>query len=420
MIGQLKKIIQNPLFFGSALMILGSNATNFINYIYHLGMGRLLGPADYGELTALLSLVGLLGMLPSSLGLVIVKYISASESAQVLRLVNWFHQKMLIMALIIALLTLVSTPWIASFMHVSNPIFLIGLGASFLFTLPSLLYKSTLQGLLHFKQMIISTLSETTIKLILGVILVYLGFSVGGALTAFIMAGVSGLILSRYFLKKYLKDAAVVTDVLDLDARPIISYILPVLIQSVAITSLYSTDLVLVKHFFPSYQTGLYAAFSTLGKIIFFGAGPISAVMFPMISKRQATGKRYKTVFLYSFFLTFGLSLGILAIYWLFPDLVIKALYGPLYLQNSYLLIWFGAFATLFTLSSILISFHLSLGQTTVVALPFLAAILQFTGIWLYHDSIKTVITVSFGTVVLLFIGLLLYYGYHVAKSKER
>ena len=39
-------------------------------------------------------------------------------------------------------------------------------------------------------------------------------------------------------------------------------------IQALAFTSFFTTDLILVKHFFPPFEAGIYAALSTLGKII--------------------------------------------------------------------------------------------------------------------------------------------------------
>src|SRR5258708_1721467 len=89
----LKPIINNPLFSGSLVMILGSNATNFINYVFNLVIGRLLGPAQYGELAALLSLISLYAMIPFSLGLVIIKFISSSKTKEeVSGTIHWFSK----------------------------------------------------------------------------------------------------------------------------------------------------------------------------------------------------------------------------------------------------------------------------------------------------------------------------------------
>ena len=82
-----KSLIKNPLFSGSAIMIIGSNLSNFIAYVYHLIIGRLLGPSSYGTLAALLSLMGLVavsfGFLGTVMGMIKAFYNMASAGNNV-------------------------------------------------------------------------------------------------------------------------------------------------------------------------------------------------------------------------------------------------------------------------------------------------------------------------------------------------
>ena len=90
----MKNIIKHPLFAGSMVMIIGNNFVNFLSFVYTLLMGRLLGPVDYGTFASLLSLVGLVSMIPFSLGMVIIKFISAAKSEDEAKtLINWFNKK---------------------------------------------------------------------------------------------------------------------------------------------------------------------------------------------------------------------------------------------------------------------------------------------------------------------------------------
>lgn len=403
---RIRQVMTNPLFSGSAVMIVGSNTTNFLNYIYHLIMGRLLGPSSYGELAALFSLMGLVGMVPLALGLVIVKYVSSAKTAgEVTSLIDWLGKKIMILSWMMFFSLTLGSFFISSFLKIENPLLIVLIGTTFLVSLPAFFNRSVLQGLLRFKQLVSSILAENTIKLLLGVFLVYLGWAVGGAVMALVVAGLVGWLLSKMFISDYTNTNKPIYP------RPklILSYAFPVLVQSVATTSLFSADLMLVKHFFSPHEAGLYAALSTLGKIIFFASGPIGAVMFPLISQKKAQGKGYRQVFLYSFLLTTILACVILLFYWWFPKVAVNLLYGSLYLEAADLLIWLGIFMTLFTLSSLLISFHLSLGRTKAMVLPAIAAIGQALGIWFYHDSLKTVITVSIVISFFLLASLCLY-----------
>jgi len=410
----IERIIKNPLFSGSLVMIIGSNFTNGLNYIYHLIMGRLLGPVAYSELAVVLSLIGLLSIIPSSLGPFIVRYVSSSKNELAIKgLVNWLNYKFFIFSLIIAAVIAIGSFFIASFLNIRNPLTISISAIAFLFLLPSVLNRSVLQGLLRFKHIVLSVLAENGTKLVMGLLFVYLGFSVVGAIFGLVLAALSAWIVSRIFIKDFFKKPFGPSP----DTSGILSFSIPVLVQLVAVTSLFSTDLILVKHFFSATEAGIYAALSTLGKIIFFGAGPITNVMFPLVSKKSAENKSYNKVFFYSFILTISLITGILLIYWLFPVTTINILYGSSYLGATHLLIWFGIFSALYTLSFMLINFHLSLGKVKVVVLPLIAAALQIIGIMFFHNTLDEVIQVSIGVTALLFISLLIYLNYATEVS---
>ena len=284
-----------------------------------------------------------------------------------------------------------------------------------MFSLPSLIYRATLQGLLLFKDMIFSIMVENFLKLIIGVGLVYLGFSVGGAILAIVIATFFGWLVARSLTQKAIIATFEVkkTDFAPKYKTEVLIYAIPVLLQSVSMTSLLSTDLILVKHFFPPSEAGLYAALSSLGKIIFYGVGPISAVMFPMISQRSAKGHQYTNIFVYSLALTALLSAVALMVYWLVPDLAIKLLYGSLYLKAAGLLVWFGLFIALYTVCNLMVSYFLSLGLTRVIILPVIAAIAQILGIWIYHDQLFTVIKISIAVAAILLMSLIGYLKFH-------
>ncbi len=405
MIHKVKRIVKNPLFSGSLVMIVGSNVGNVINYVYHLIMGRMLGPSAYGELAVLLSLFGILGVAATALNLVVVKYISAAEDEkEIAGLVKWFESNTFRLSLIIFVLIAFISPLAAKFLNVSSFITIILIALAVVISFITTVVRSALQGLLMFTQNVASFLIEHILKLTIGVILVVLGFSVGGAVFALVIATLLSLIVSRKFLSLKPLNSTV-----PLPVKSVLYYSMPVLFQSIAITSLYSTDLILVKHFFNSQDAGIYAAVSTLGKIIFFTAGPISSVMFPIVSRRHARGEDYQKPLYYSLVATALSAIVVLLLFQFIPQQTLTVLYGTSYLSGAGLLIYFGIFATLFTLSSLLINFHLSLKRSWVVVFPILAAIAQIIGIWSFHFSLLSVIMVSIVVSSGLFVSLFAY-----------
>lgn len=387
-------------------MIFGSNAVSFLNYLYHIVMVRLLGLANYGELAAIISLVGLLGVIPGSLNLVVIKHISSARNdKEVSSLINWLKMKVLIISLVFSFIILLVSPFISSFLHINKTYFLVIVAISLFFSIQSLLNRSILQGLLKFKEFVVSMLVENSVKIVTSFLLVYFSYQVGGAMVGLAVSALIGWHITNLFLR-YTKQQ---TNTITVDTKQVIVSTVPIFLQSIAITSLYSSDVILVKHFFSTYDAGIYAALSNLGKIIFFGAGPIGAVMFPLVSKKSVKGEGYKQIFIYSFFATLLLALSIVLAYWLFPGFAINLLYGKLYLGAESLLVWFGIFISFFTLATLFVSYNLSLGKNSVVILPLIAALTQILLIWFFHSSLFLVIIVSILVTALLLLSLLIY-----------
>ncbi len=391
-------------------MLVGLSFVNVLNYLYHFIMVKLLvDPTQYGELVALISLMALLGIIPGSFNLVIIKYISAAKTDQeVSQLTKWFADKGLKLSLLFFVFTISMSPLISSFLHISNVWFIVAIGISFIFSIPTLLNRAVLQGLLKFKEMIFSLIIENGFKLVLGVIFVYIGLSVSGAMLGLLIALIIGWYITKIYIGKYSQEKRT----LFVDVKSILKFSIPTIVYSFATTSLYTSDIILVKHFFSAHDAGLYAALSTLSKIILFGAGPIGAVMFPLVSRKHSRGENYRKVFLYSLGATLVFGLLVLLIYWIFPGLIITLLFKSAYSEINGLLVWFGLFITLFTLALLLTTYSLSLGRTKVVVLPLIAAISQIVIICFNHQTLFSVILTSTMVATLLLASLLIYFVY--------
>lgn len=394
-------LIRHPLFSGSAVMIIGTNINNILNYIYHVFMGRMLGPAAYGEMASLFSLIVLVGTIPASLNLTVVKYVSSSKNKQELSgFLTWVIQKSVFLGLLISFTALITSGFLQSFLKISSitPVLLLSL--SFAFLIPTTILRSALQGLLKFNKLMTSFLTESIFKLILSIVFVFYGLSVTGSMSGIFIASGIAVLISYLFAAKYLSKSSPNT----LPVSEFLTYSFPVLIYSLASTSLYSTDLLLVKHFFSSADAGSYAALSTMGKIIVFGASPVTGVMFPLVSKRKSEGDKFYNIFWSGFLLISVICITMLFIYFLFPGFAVSLLYGNLYLNTAKLLFPFGIFISLFTLVTYLVGFYLSVNYTKVVILLLAAAILQIIGIIMFHSSLLEVIIVSISvTFVCLF-----------------
>ncbi|MBU0570258.1 oligosaccharide flippase family protein [Patescibacteria group bacterium] len=410
-----KNLIKHPLFSGSAIMIIGSNSANFIAYLYHLVIGRMLGPISYGELAATLAALGMFSTAFAFISLVIVKFVSSAKKQEVPALYRWFMKKGLIIGLGFCLLLIVFASKISDFLHIDYKIaFLIG---PILFAvLLSLLLKSFLQGLLKFGQLVAVTNIDMGLRVLFSVSLVYFGFSSFGAVFGIFVASILSFLVAFSFLKE-LRQGKVSGKLKN--GKKVLAYAFPVFLISIANNSFISSDVILTKHFFNAYDAGIYAALSALGKIIFFGTGPVGAVMFPIISKRHSRGQSYRKILLMSFLLTIWIAITVLAIYYFLPELMINILFGSEFLDASNYLIWFGIFIAVYTVANLIVSFYLSIGKTKVAFIPITFALFQIIGIYFFHDSILSVIKISTLSAVLLLTSLLIYFRHDQQKKNK-
>jgi len=414
-----QRFFKSKLITGSLVMAGGTLVGGVAGYVYHLLMGRMLGPADYGILASLISLVYLLGIPLGVLNLVVVKFVAGFKGKKDFDSIGSFfkvvNRKALIFGLLLLLLILALTPLMSSFLHLDSflPILLV-LGFFFI-SIFLMINRSFLQGLLKFGYFSSSSVLESGLKMVFAFLLVLVGWKIYGALLGFLAGGLVALLftyLPLWGLRKR-KDSPV-----KIKKEEIFKFTLPVFFSTLAFTSLFGSDLILVRHFFPSEQAGFYAALSTIGRIIYFLTYPIISVMFPMISERYQSGIRYRNLLLASLFLVFIVGFVITGVYFLFPHLVIRLFFGFQYLSVSNYLGYFGLFLSFYSLAFLLNNFFLSVQKTKLVFLPVVAALAQIIFIYLFHQNLGQIILISLLSSALLFFSLLLFLMKDKLKSK--
>lgn len=405
----MKKILNNSFFKGSLIMLLGSNIYNLGQFIYHFLAGRFLGKALYGDLASLISILGIVGIIQMALGLTIVKYLSSNKQQEVLtNFIKWVYRWSIWVAVIASIFSLLFSPLLASFLKLSQPLSVYLLSPLLFFLIITTSGRSILQGLIKFNSYVISLIAESIVKIGLTLIFVFLGYTLFGVVFALLLGVIVSFFVVRYAIANYLKGALGKRP----DIKPLFKYSLFVFIQGLALTSMYSIDLLLVKHFFPPEEAGVYASLAILGRIIFFGSSPITQVMFPIIARRHHLGESYTKIFYLSLLIVSSFSLILIAFYYFFPRLAIGLLYGPAYLIGSSLLWWFALFMGLLSLAMLMTQFYLSIGKTKIISLFGVAAVLQIILIWFIHPSLLSVVQLSILSAALLDLCLIVYFVY--------
>lgn len=410
-------LLTHPVVSGSAVLVVGNMAANVVNLVYQVLMGKVLNPEGYGILLSLYSVLYILSIVPLSSSVSIVKFISSAKDVKertkaylaIKRFIWWT-------AIILSLAVVVLSVPLARFLKISDIVSVLLTAPVLFFSLITLVNQASCQGILKFMGVVLPNFTMSAVKLVVGLALVFLGFYVRGVMLGVVIGGIAAYILSLYYIRGRFDEK--VNGRYDL--KSFFVYSAPVLIQALAFTSFFTVDVILVKHFFPAVDAGIYGAVSTIGKIIFFAASPVASAMFPIVSGRKARGEKYFEVLIGSLLLTLVISAGAAFVYYLFPGLILQTLYRKEYLVAQSELVWMGIFIAFYTMSSFLVNFFLSIDKTKVVVIPLVFAILQIVGIWFFHGSLLQVIQISLGVCFLMFLILLGILGYNRYEHEKK
>lgn len=411
--GFIQKLSSNALARNSAIVFVGSMVANVGSYVYHLLMGRLLGPAGYGELSSLLSILYIFTV-PLLVGqTVLVKFVSQfkahGEVGQTKSLFLSITKKALLISLIGIPIAWVSAPSITSFLHLPSVTLFMIVYVLFIVSLLSIVTTSMLQGYQKFLWLSILTAGSIIIKVIISV--PFVRFGMIGVLAAAVVAAI--IIYCLYFIpmKFVLRVKALPSK---LTWQEAVGFTIPTLLCLLGITSIYSTDIILVRHFFSPKEAGLYAALAILGKIIFYASSSVAMVLFPVLSERSAKGSETKKLVSTAIIGVAAISAVLVMGYFLFPNFIVRMLFGNSYAGAGALLGEFGIFIAFFSVAYIVINACLGIGKTGIWIVPTICSIFQIVAIFFVHNAVNTVILIDIITSALLVGGSL---GYYFAKT---
>lgn len=408
-----KLISSNGLARDSAIVFAGSMTSNVFAYVYHLFMGRLLGPSGYGELSSLLSLLYIFTVPLLVAQTVLIKFVSGFKAhgsiGQTKSLFVSVTKLFLLFCLFALPVTVIVSPWVTAFLHLPSAVLFILIYILFVFSLLSIAPLSMLQGYQRFTWVSVFVAGAALTKLLLSIPFAKQG--VYGVLVAAIIASV--IVYALFFIPLGFM-IRIRSKPTNLSFRDMFEFTVPALLTTLGITSLFSTDIILVRHFFSADTAGMYAALAILGKIIFYASSAVALVLFPVVAERTAKKEAVKKLIWAAVGGVTLLSAGLTLFYFLFPEIIIRLLFGNAYTDASTLLGIFAIFLALFSIGNIIVTACLALGKTRIWVIPVLCALVQIIVISLFHDTIHEVIFVNIAVSLTLVMGSL---GYYIKTS---
>ncbi len=410
-------LIKHPLISGSSIVLLGSLTANFINYLFNLAMGRLLHVADYGLLISLTSFFVIFIVFTNAFSSIFVKftakYLAHKDNEGLSSLVIEGFKIVLMFAIVVFLILLFSSKVLSSLFHTQNITLLVVSFSAVFFSLIGSLSSGLLQGKMKFLFLAFLYVTNSIIKLIVGVCLVVWGFGVIGGMAGHIVSGLILTLITLYFVFTSLKRAKVSKEKRTEKEffEEFKKYTFQFMLATLGLAVITNGDTILMRHFLQPVAAGQYAALSLMGKVIFYFTTPIYFVFFPLVAhKKEKNENVLGTLFLAGgIILLFSVTSSL--VYFLFPNIVLKVFFpSKAYLSLAPYLGLYSIYILIFSIAYLLNNFFLSVGKTGVFKINIFCAFVFILSISLFHANLFQIIGDLFAVSFLLLLSLIVYY----------
>jgi O-antigen/teichoic acid export membrane protein len=402
-VDKITRLTKNKLFRGTSIMLVGTMIGNFLNYLYHFVTGRLLTPTEYGLLQSLISLTYFQSILVGGYSNAIVEKIASTRDKKVSGVVRGLEINGFKISIVYWLLTMFSYPLIKDLLHLEDYYLFLLFSFQSIFTFLPAVYASTLRGRLRFIEGTLVSTFANVAKLVSAGFLLYLGLGVVGGLGSWLVWKITGVILAFIIVRKlwpfdYRKK--IIKPSFDFIKFSALS-----LIVNLSMISLYTTDIILVRHYFESNLVGIYSASSNLGKMIFFGSSTVLAAAFPLFVKNKVKKKKLRKLLALSLLFCLIFVLIGVTTFNIFPKFFVNLLYGKKYLLAKQYVGRFSLFLGLTAIFNLFVRFMLAIRNRYSAYLSAGTAICQIILIIVRHQDLMTIINNS---LIIIIIGVIL------------
>jgi O-antigen/teichoic acid export membrane protein len=374
-------------------------------------MGRALGPYEYGVFGSLFAISYIIFVLTQTIqtgsARFVSKFIGENQNKKINVFARGLLKRMFLLGITLFIfIVLISGP-IASFLKIDSIYPVIILASIFIFSTLLPVNLGILQGLENFISLGFATIIIFLAKLILGILLVWIGFGVNGAIGGVVLGFLVALIFSYIPLKKYFLQKNIKEEKFNFSELYVYSF--PTIIAMFCFSVPSNVDVIIAKHFFTSQIAGIYTAVTVLGKIILFVPGAIAIVMFPKISRLYTEKKDTSYVLNISLIYT-GILAGIIALgYWFFPYLAITIPYGVDYIEAVPILRLYGIAMFFFSLTVVLMRYSLAINHLKYVYLLIFFTLTEIGLLSIFHDSLMMMVEILLIVNIILFLSSYIY-----------
>ena len=390
----------------TAIMLALTTAAAAVNYASNLVFSRVLTPAAYGDLTALLALTVIVAIPTGAAQTVVADRLAvhsaAGDRTRVSYLVRHAVAHIALYAGIVGLVYIACMPFLPRLLSLQSSGTAWALAPMLVLSFFMPLAFGILQGLERFIALGLVMFWVSLSRIALGVpwAISRFGGGPGGALLGTALGNITALIAVGWLVREHLlrRGTGAATSGLRrrLDARAVAAGG-----AFIAFAVLSNFDVLLAKLVLNPTNSGRYAALATIEKIIFFLPGAVALLMVPRAAKvRGARGDATK-VLRVSALIVVGATLLVALPAALDPRFVVRTMFGAHYTAASGGVVPIALAGAGLALVNLLVVYTVAISDRRWVGLLLAGIVMQTLAILAFHGSPATV-AVAQATVVWL------------------
>lgn len=396
-------IVHDFLFSSKGFFMLALVFSNFINFLFNAFLGRMLSFEELSLVTLVNTLWFLAIVVVSAFSSTVnhrVAYLGASRGrASALR----FFRSSILMATGIALgfsgIWILLAPWLGNFFQITDSSILLLFTPVFTFGILTAGYRGFLQGLAHFSAVAGLFVGEALLKFLLAAVFIYGGHSeltyLAIPLSILLTAGLC--FMTTMWITRH-DSPSVSSEQETVFPR---SFFSATIIFNLSVTIFLSADIFLVNHYLTLAEAGQYALLALVGKMLYFLGSLPNAFTITLVSHQEGLKRKTSTVFLLIYGLVFvAVACGVL-ILGVFGNSSVPFLFGEKGLAIVSWLLPYTIALGLFTLSTVLVSYHLAKRHYLFTGVSSLLSLGMVAGIVLFHRSIEEIVGVMLAVSIL-------------------
>ena len=386
------EILRGHVVRGSAILLLSTGLVAATNLLYNILIARMLGASGFGHASALYTLLMLVAAIPLSFQIVTSKFIARNSEPTVrAQIYASMVRRAWQVGLGIAILLAAGSAYLKSYFNLPAQHDLVLLAIAAGVYMPLGVRRGRMQGCYDFRGLAISVVVEVAVKFAGALIFLHFGMGVTGVMTAVLLSIVAAYIAGGPGAQGRAKPGLIKIAPFGEGMQAVLYFIGQVILGNL--------DILLVKHFFPPAQAGIYAAVALVGRVVFMLSWSVVSSMFP-ISASHTNREGGRSVLYTGLFLVGTVTSAFIAAVALTPQSVWAMLLGKPFLlagggSFSALLNQYAIMTGIYGIAVVLMMYEISRRTGSAAWVQLGASFLLAAAIWRYHASLSQVIVVQ-------------------------